>query len=1012
MTTTPQSTQIVNEAALAVTRSAARATQATINANMDTEANSPLRLYGSNPTDSKLHIGASQVSGSDGTGKSTPPQSGTVNNAWTDTTVDFGVTSGWISGGTVTRDGATFSLPTITAGRFLRVAFVFTTAGTVDCTASDGSHTSKGTLPNPGTLFASLSGSKIGWIDLVALTGGQTYKTADSSGTASIIENAVGGTAQIVKFGSSASDGGAQAPLVLQSATTPNVTIAGGYLSLADGRELTTTDGGTDTANYGKQYTFSATAIQSPAASTVYHFYIDLDTLGSQVTIATGTYTGRKIYTVTSSNIAISTTGPDSINRARYVWMGVIKTTSGSAWSGTGASLAPATRMEGLNSPISISPVVYRLAKQTVGTVGTSGQVAAGHTQTVASFPSLLSTASYAFFGLAAGSGTDGNATNNLTANGTPTTGSGVTGSAGSATTLNGTSQYFSSTAAFFDLANTNASFAVGGWFKANDWTPSAAKVLWSQAASASDLSFEAMVETTGDLSFRFTNTAASYDLTVTVSNPGFTDATFHHIAVVRADAAGTVKIYIDGKLAASDSIATIRGSTADTFVVGARFATAANFFAGVIDEFFAVKAASLTDRDIRRLYAARIDHSTGVSTTYQDWDANIYDDTDAVGQDSMTWLVDKTSSNSLFVDFGDLRSTDSVELALRDTGISAVAISSVAPFDQIYTAAPTSPQAHGQPDIPDVIILQETGSAGVWAAISAEGKVTVDSTNITYLDTFPTPAASPNRVWVIARTRRLATVSVPDANSARSGVVTTSQQDWNGLKRLLSGAAVIGNIRASEGAGTTALTDADNRQQTFALTAARTVTLPTTNIVAGDLWILENTGNFDLTVNASGGANVETIRVGHVYLRALVNTPTTAAHWLVENVQESISSITITVDTNVDSSQALALSAVRNNKAVTVGIFTTPGIGSNTTGATLSSSSTSEWPTRLRPATRVFAFILVGGTGITSNNSPMLQLGLTGLFSFYKDANQSNFALSDTYNITTSSSWFTYNLI
>jgi len=62
---------------------------------------------------------------------------------------------------------------------------------------------------------------------------------------------------------------------------------------------------------------------------------------------------------------------------------------------------------------------------------------------------------------------------------------------------------------------------------------------------------------------------------------------------------------------------------------------------------------------------------------------------------------------------------------------------------------------------------------------------------------------------------------------------------------------ALTANVRASEGAGTTILTTADNRYQIFNLSAARTCSLPTTGVAAGDVWEIENQAALSSTDNS-----------------------------------------------------------------------------------------------------------------------------------------------------------------
>jgi hypothetical protein len=73
-----QGDQLVNEAALAVIRKAARTEQKDINAAFDQNFGSPLRIYASNPSDALLNISPQQIQRADGVGQSVPPVSSTI----------------------------------------------------------------------------------------------------------------------------------------------------------------------------------------------------------------------------------------------------------------------------------------------------------------------------------------------------------------------------------------------------------------------------------------------------------------------------------------------------------------------------------------------------------------------------------------------------------------------------------------------------------------------------------------------------------------------------------------------------------------------------------------------------------------------------------------------------------------------------------------------------------------------------------------------------------------------
>jgi hypothetical protein len=127
----------------------------------------------------------------------------------------------------------------------------------------------------------------------------------------------------------------------IQSVSTPNAVIKGGYLLLDDGRELASYDGaGSASTDFGKDLTVSLSTILggAPANATAYYLYLDLTSLGASVTQSD---TGRVVYPITISNFVLSTVSPEFTDNSRYVARAVIKSaTTGTAWSGSGAGFA------------------------------------------------------------------------------------------------------------------------------------------------------------------------------------------------------------------------------------------------------------------------------------------------------------------------------------------------------------------------------------------------------------------------------------------------------------------------------------------------------------------------------------------------------------------------------------------------------------------------------------------------------------------------------------------------
>lgn len=321
---------------------------------------------------------------------------------------------------------------------------------------------------------------------------------------------------------------------------------------------------------------------------------------------------------------------------------------------------------------------VYKQDAKVVGSVGSAGQIKAGHVLTTKSFPSsVLNNDKLAFWNLASASDnsgqtacTSGAAACDLTNNGTVTfTGSDLWGT-GRAATLNGSTQYFTNTDSFFDFGST-IDWAIGGWFYSTNWVPSSAnQVLLLQGDQNTDASYRiVLIQTTGVLSLQATNTSTSYD--AAASTAGTLAAGWHHIAGTYNSTADLLTLYVDGSAVSQAPIATIRASTTDRFYLGATLASGSPtyHFPGVVQDVFAVRGYAVTAQDIRRLYSTRIDHNKNLIAKRQDWHFK-HQHLGTAGNPYQTlpfvWH-DPTDANSLFVDFSDLDATDKVDIRLYD---------------------------------------------------------------------------------------------------------------------------------------------------------------------------------------------------------------------------------------------------------------------------------------------------------------------------------------------------------
>jgi hypothetical protein len=247
--------------------------------------------------------------------------------------------------------------------------------------------------------------------------------------------------------------------------------------------------------------------------------------------------------------------------------------------------------------------------------------------------------------------------------------------------------------------------------------------------------------------------------------------------------------------------------------------------------------------------------------------------------------------------------------------------------------------------------------------------------------------------------------------------IVGTATADAPGLVTLNQVNRAI-NFRGSEGAGTTTLIASDAREQVFALTANRTVVLPSAGIKRGDKLVLRNNSHVNiLTVQASNtteitaanaGANSvgsPTIGDGFVELTANQDSPTTPGHWIVSDVEE-IASPTLPTPTGALNAATAnrSLRIYRNKQIVTVGVRES----SATAAASPTIGYTAALPVRFRPRASTYS-----ATALYSSNSLVsgtVIINTAGNIIFGKfDA--SNFSGTTAIGTNSELSTFTYNV-
>lgn len=119
----------------------------------------------------------------------------------------------------------------------------------------------------------------------------------------------------------------------------------------------------------------------------------------------------------------------------------------------------------------------------------------------------------------------------------------------------------------------------------------------------------------------------------------------------------------------------------------------------------------------------------------------------------------------------------------------------------------------------------------------------------------------------------------------------------FSGSSLIATGANPVGNVAAND--SNVVFTNSSNRIQICNPTAARTYTLPTTSIVAGDIWTFYNQATAAanvITIQSSGSNTVCLLPpLGKIILYTAVATPTTAANWILTERMTQWVSTTLT---------------------------------------------------------------------------------------------------------------------
>lgn len=127
-------------------------------------------------------------------------------------------------------------------------------------------------------------------------------------------------------------------------------------------------------------------------------------------------------------------------------------------------------------------------------------------------------------------------------------------------------------------------------------------------------------------------------------------------------------------------------------------------------------------------------------------------------------------------------------------------------------------------------------------------------------------------------------TFTLPAADGAGGQVLQT-----NGSAVLSFAPAGLSFAAVAANDSNVVFTNSSSRYQVCNPTAARTYTMPTTSILAGDVWEFKNQSSNFITIQSSGSNTIDyVVGKGSLKLVALVNTPTTAANWLVTDARSA----------------------------------------------------------------------------------------------------------------------------
>lgn len=308
------------------------------------------------------------------------------------------------------------------------------------------------------------------------------------------------------------------------------------------------------------------------------------------------------------------------------------------------------------------------LSERTVGSVGSSGQVQAGHTFSNDEGGAGTDLAYYKF--LSTAMTTDEQGTYTLTDPGganSPSNANGIFGSDLAASF--GGNDYYTQATLLDSPSSLSNGIAIDFWFKADDGKPSAQEVLWCKVNNESSLArIGFTILTNGSMALFTAVSGTTNTLTLGTTLPdGTTD--FYHITV-NWDTTNGQRVWVNGVLDSIDTSKTTLlgdGTTRD-FIIGAfnQGGSIANQFNGDI-ALFRIRDMVLTQKDVDLTYSVKVDITGGsfANTDFEHWGILNEGGTDTFYKRVIPGEVHRTTSD-VYLYGNQYNSSDKIKLLGR----------------------------------------------------------------------------------------------------------------------------------------------------------------------------------------------------------------------------------------------------------------------------------------------------------------------------------------------------------